>query len=115
MLINWGIIFEVFNNVTEWHVGADDAPEKAEDPDGQVLEELPLVAAEVAPVGGGVDDGRRHDAQRRHLDRAQKWNDQVQPWHGRRQGNWKIKIQKNNSKSMEDPFYLELRSDCNFL
>ena len=44
--------------------------------------------AEVVPVGGGVDDGGRHEGERRHLDGAQEGHEQVQPWHGGGKSDW---------------------------
>ena len=45
--------------------------------------------AEVFPVGGGVDDGGRHEGERRHLDGAQEGHEQVQPRHRGGKSDWK--------------------------
>ena len=78
-------LLELPDNVDGADVGPEDHPRQPEEEDEAVLPEPPAAPAEVAPVGGRVDEGGRHEGERRHLDGADERDEEVEPGHGGRQ------------------------------
>ena len=82
-------LLELPDNVDGADVGPEDHPRQPEEEDEAVLPEPPAAPTKVAPVGGRVNEGGRHEGERRHLDGAQEGHEQVQPRHRGGKGDWK--------------------------
>ena len=71
------LITEIFNDVVQADVGANDAAQQSNNEDEGVLGQAPLEVPGFVPVGGQVYQGRCHDAQGGHLDGAQQGDEQI--------------------------------------
>jgi len=78
---------EVLDDIVETDVCADDATEKSKNENPAIFDQSSFEVVGVVPVGGNVDDGRRHDAEGGHLDGAQQRNEEVEPRNGGGEGN----------------------------
>ena len=87
-------MLEVFNDVTESHVGTHDAPEETKQEDEDVSDASPMEPSKVSPICGCVDQGRGHDAQSGHFDGAEESHHQLQPRNSGGQGDCKEKTSK---------------------